>query len=57
MSDYLSGDAKIIQDLILESVIVKIQDGQQLTAEEIIRAHCLKFPTTAIATAEANAQE
>ena len=57
MSHYLSADAEIIQDPILERAIVKIQDGQQLTAEEIARAQCFELPATAVTTAEANAQE
>ena len=57
MSHYLSADAEIIQDPILERAIVKIQDGQQLTAEEIVHAQYFELPATAIATAEVNAQE
>ena len=57
MSHYLSANAKIIQDLILERAIMKIQDGQQSTTEEIVRAQCFELPATAIATAKANAQE
>ena len=55
MSHYLLADAEIIQDPILERAIMKIQDGQQLTAEEIVRAQRFELPTTA--TAEANARE
>ena len=57
MSHYLLADAEIIQDPILERAIVKIQDGQQLTAEEIMRAQCFELPATAVTTPEANAQE
>ena len=57
MSHYLSADAEIIQDPILERAIVKIQDGQPLTAEEITRAQCFELPTTTVATAEANEQQ
>ena len=57
MSHYLLADAEIIQDPILERAIVKIQDGQQLTAEEIVHAQCFELLVAAVDTAEANAQE
>lgn len=57
MAHYLSADADIIQDPVLERAIVKIQDGQPLSAEEIAHAQCFELPTSAIATAEANATQ
>ena len=57
MSHYLSADAEIIQDPLLGRAIVKIQDNQQLTAKEIVRAQCFELLTTAIASANTDAQE
>ena len=57
MPYYLSADANMIQNLVLGRALVKIQDGQQVTAEEIFHAQCFELPVTAITTAEDNVQE
>ena len=57
MAHYLSSDAEIIQDPILERAIVKIQDGQPLTAEEIASAQCFEVPTSASPAIEVSTQE
>lgn len=56
MSYYLSSNAEIIQNPVLERAIVKIQDNQPLTAEEIACAQCFELSSTT-STVEAGTDE